>query len=96
MVEQQHETLAQLHRHHPDYDPDTLTSRAFVFQLRKLLPHVSAEEKKVAKLQQDLEKVLRKNQTKLLADRDSFLNSMRICALVVWPTPLGMSHMTSH
>ena len=82
MVEQQHGTLAQLHRHHPDYVADTLTSRAFVFQLRKLLPHVSAEEKKIAKLQRDLEKVLRKNQTKLLADRDSFLNCLRICALV--------------
>ena len=53
MVEQQHGTLAQLHRHHPDYAADTLTSRAFVFQLRKLLPHVSAEEKKIAKLQRD-------------------------------------------
>ena len=48
MVEQQHGTLANLHRHPPDYSHETLVSRAMVVQLNKLLPCVSAEEKQIA------------------------------------------------
>ena len=43
-AEQQHASLAQLHKWHPEYSPTMLVSRALMLQLTKLLPGQSKED----------------------------------------------------
>ena len=50
VCEQQHGSLAQLRRHHPEYIGNTLICRALMHQMVKLLPSTSPMEKKVDKL----------------------------------------------
>ena len=64
IVEQMHGCLAALHRHHPDYSPDALVSRAFVMWLRRLLPHESAREKKHNAIVASIERLMKKQPEK--------------------------------
>ena len=57
-VEQQHGTMASLHRHHPDYQLNTLVGRTLLMHVRKLLPHVSEDEKQLARVRLQLQKTL--------------------------------------
>lgn len=60
IVEQMHGSLAVLRRAHPEYGGATLASRAFVMQLRKFLPKPSGNEKKLALLLRDINKISRR------------------------------------
>ena len=57
MCEQQHGSLAALARFHPEYETTTLTSRAFLMQLRRLLPKASKEEQQLARLNAAIQKL---------------------------------------
>jgi hypothetical protein len=59
ITEQQHGSLAAIHRHHPDYGMRTLATRATLLQLRKLLPAFSADERRLELLKQRISKTLR-------------------------------------
>ena len=63
-VEQQHGTLASLHRHHPEYQYETLVTRALVLQVRKLLPSESAAEKQLRLVDRALQKASARNPDK--------------------------------
>ena len=63
-TEQQHASLASLVRLHPDYTQATLTSRAFMLQLRRLMPSQSRDEKDCQRLQREIAKVSRKQPEK--------------------------------
>ena len=49
-AEQQHGSLAQFHRWHPEYGVDTLVSRALLMQFFRLLPEPSKDAKLLAKI----------------------------------------------
>ena len=80
-VEQMHGSMAQLHRHHPEYGIETLVGRTLVLQLRRMMPSESQDERRLAKLHRQLQTVLRKNPDKasgrhaLVADLWSHLRS---------------------
>ena len=56
-TEQQHASVAVLHRWHPEYGLEQLVSRALLHQIVRLLPHRSKEEKQFARLVRKIEKV---------------------------------------
>ena len=58
-AEQQHASLAMLHKWHPYYDTKTLVSRSFLLQMYKLLPRESKEERQADRLAHKLQRVLR-------------------------------------
>ena len=58
-AEQQHASLALLHKWHPDYDTTTLISRALLLQASKLLPIRTNAEKQAEKLSTKLQYILR-------------------------------------
>lgn len=60
-AEQQHGSLASIRRWHPEYSMETLVGRAFLMQLRRLLPSMSEDEKALARLSKQLDRVLAKN-----------------------------------
>ena len=64
VVEQQHGSMASIHRHHPEYGAQTLVTRALVLQCRRLLPAATKEEKQLLRMSAQLEKVLRRNPDK--------------------------------
>ena len=64
VAEQQHGSLAQFKRHHPEYGPLTLVTRAFVMQLSRLLPGPSQDEKRLATLVRRLGKIDASNPAK--------------------------------
>ena len=63
-AEQQHGTLAAVHRWHQEYSPETLVSRALMLQACRLLPHQSKEEKEMARILVKLRKAMAKNPDK--------------------------------
>ena len=56
-AEQQHGSLAVLHRWHPDYEMHNLFTRALILQVARLMPKQSAEEKRVAELCRKLQRI---------------------------------------
>ena len=58
VVEQQHGTMASIHRHHPEYELNTLMGRTLLMQVRRLLPHMSEDEQQLARLRRELDKAL--------------------------------------
>ena len=62
--EQQHGTLAAVHRWHPEYNPATLVSRALMLQACRILPQLSKDEKELARVFAKLNKALAKNPDK--------------------------------
>ena len=79
-AEQQHASLAQLHKWHPGYDAGTLVARSLLLQAVKLLPSASKEEKAAAKLARRLEHVLKACPGKV-SGRHMLVKSMiAICA----------------
>ena len=56
-AEQQHASVALLHRWHPEYGMDQLISRALLHQTVRLLPHVSKADKQIARLLHRMERV---------------------------------------
>lgn len=56
IAEQQHGSLAALRRHHSEYGAETLTGRAAVMQLRRLLPKATAEEAELEKVTRQISK----------------------------------------
>jgi hypothetical protein len=61
VVEQLHGSAAVISRQHPEYGLNTLLTRSMALLASKLLPGPSPEEKKVAKLKAQLDKLERKN-----------------------------------
>ena len=57
--EQQHVSLAQLKKWHPEYTEATLISRGLMHQASRILPSVSSEEKKIAMINKKIAKVCR-------------------------------------
>ena len=64
-AEQQHASLAMLHKWHPDYETKTLVSRSLMVQMSKLLPAASKEEKEAQRLSAKLDRILRANPQKI-------------------------------
>ena len=64
-AEQQHGSLAMLHRWHREYSMESLVTRSFILQLRRLLPSRSAEEQQIAKISQKLAHLLKKQPDKI-------------------------------
>ena len=58
-AEQQHASLAQLHKWHPEYEAKTLVSRSLLLQACKLLPSATRQEKEAYKLSAKLDHILR-------------------------------------
>ena len=56
-AEQQHGSLAALHRWHPEYELDTLVSRALCHQMVRLLPSASDLDKKISRIARQLRKL---------------------------------------
>ena len=78
-AEQQHDSLAILHKWHPNYGTDMLMSRALLLQATRLLPAATKEEKEAAKLQARIQKVLRAQPDKI-SGRHMLVSSMiQIC-----------------
>ncbi|CAK0850441.1 unnamed protein product [Prorocentrum cordatum] len=77
-AEQQHASLAMLHKWHPEYGPDTLISRALLLQMTRLLPAAT-------KLDREKEKVLRRMDAIMRAepDRCSGKNMMVKCIFAI-------------
>jgi hypothetical protein len=65
VCEQQHGSLAQLRRRHPEYSIDTLISRALMHNCIRLLPSTSPEEKKLATLSKKMYRIYSKDPTKV-------------------------------
>ena len=63
--EQQHGSLAQLKRWHPEYSVHTLISRGLMHQTARLLPSASAEEKRITAISQRMAKLARSNPNKV-------------------------------
>ena len=63
--EQQHGSLAQLKRYHPDYSVNTLISRGLMHQTARLLPKASAEEKRITAISQRIAKLAKSNPNKI-------------------------------
>ena len=59
-AEQQHGSLAMLHKWHPGYSASTLISRALMLQFGKLLPSLSPQEKQAQRIVDSLQRILRK------------------------------------
>lgn len=74
-VEQQHGSLASLRRLHPEYGSDTLTARATVLQMRRLLPKPSDEERELMRLSKGIRKLLAKQPSKA-AGRQALLAAL--------------------
>eukprot|EP00959_Pyramimonas_sp_CCMP1952_P388461 8139981-Pyramimonas_sp.AAC.1 len=66
-AEQMHASAAALMRHHPDYGVETLMSRAFSHTLNRILSRPSGDERALAKQQQKLRRLSRKNPSKISA-----------------------------
>ena len=64
-AEQQHASLANLHRWHPDYDTTTIISRSLLLQTYKLLPTATKEEKEAARLSAKLQRILNSHPDKV-------------------------------
>ena len=60
-VEQQHGSMASLHRHHPEYTTETLVARTLVHHLYKLLPKVTKEQKQVDTMQRQIQALMNKH-----------------------------------
>ena len=58
-AEQQHASLAQLHKWHPEYEAKTLVSRSLLLQACKLLPSATRQEKDAYKLSAKLDHIIR-------------------------------------
>ena len=58
-AEQQHASVALLHRHHQEYEVNQLICRALLHQAVRVLPHQSKIDKQVAKVCKKMEKVQR-------------------------------------
>ena len=63
-AEQQHASVAQLHRWHPEYQLHQLLARSLVHQTVRLLPHPSKLEKQLARLSRKVERVQAKSAEK--------------------------------
>ena len=57
IAEQQHSSLAQLNRWHPDYGLESLMLRSFIVQISRMLPATCEVQKSVAKLSRQLDKL---------------------------------------
>ena len=87
VCEQQHGSLAQLRRHHPEYSANTLICRALMHQAVQLLPSTSASEKKLDRLTKKmLDIAQKKNPNKTQP------NSMLLQALVRVAMKKKVSH----
>ena len=64
-AEQQHASLALLHKWHPGYGPDTLISRALLLQFMKLLPTTTKDEKQKAGVLRRMDVIMRANPDKV-------------------------------
>ena len=74
-AEQQHGSLAVLRRWHPEYSTTTLSARALLLQLRRLLPTVSEDERQMARLSCKLNRALSRNPDKSHG-RSEFLSEL--------------------
>ncbi len=74
-AEQQHGSLAVLRRWHPEYSTTTLSARALLVQLRRLLPTFQKMSGKLARLARQLDRTLSKNPTKS-GGRQEFLSEL--------------------
>ena len=74
-AEQQHGSLAQVRRWHPEYGVDSLTSRALLMSVSRLLPSQSAEERRIGVIMRQLEKMDKSNPDKA-SGRQGMLQSM--------------------
>ena len=79
-AEQQHSSLASLHKWHPEYETETLVSRALLLQASKLLPSMSKEEKAAARLSAKLQHILRACPQKVSGRNMLVASMLRICA----------------
>ena len=65
IVEQQHGQVSVVHRHHPDFERGTLTSRSFLLFMSRLLPSVSQDEKQLDRLYTRIQKLMQKQPDKI-------------------------------
>lgn len=92
-VEQQHGSVASLRRLHPEYGTATLTARALVLMLRRLLPSQSREERELARLSQQLNRLLSKQPSKIGARQAMLSEWFGVLRARQWrdrPKPLGI------
>ena len=75
VVEQQHDTMAVVHRFHPEYESTTLLTRTTLLQISRLLPTASDDEKQLDRLHKRLMKVLRKG-PQFLGGRQVFVSEL--------------------
>ena len=66
-AEQQHASVAVLHRWHPGYGMGQLISRALLRQAMRLLPHASKTEKQMSRLVKKMQQLENKNPEKATA-----------------------------
>ena len=57
-AEQQHASLSMLHKWHPSYGCDMLVSRALMLQMTRLLPSMTADDRKAAAIVRKMQKVM--------------------------------------
>jgi hypothetical protein len=92
-VEQQHGSLASLRRLHPEYGSDTLSARATVMMLRRLLPKPSAQEKQLNVLSKKIGQLLRKQPEKAGARQELLSQLFAVFRDRTWldrPKPAGI------
>ena len=74
-AEQQHGSLAQLKKWHPDYGLKTLVSRSLVLQVSRLLPSESEDEARAATIINNMKKLQAANPDKATG-RHAFLKCL--------------------
>ena len=79
-AEQQHASLAMLHKWHPEYEMKTLVARSLLLQAAKLLPSKTKEEKEAEKLVAKLDRVLRANPEKVRGRQMLVASMVAICS----------------
>ena len=79
-AEQQHASLANLIKWHPDCDTTTFVSRALLLQARKLLPIKTKEEKEADKLSANLQHILRVEPHRITGRHELISSMVPICS----------------
>eukprot|EP00974_Lingulodinium_polyedra_P015336 1485133-Lingulodinium_polyedra.AAC.1 len=64
VTEQQHASVKQIQRHHPDYELNTLMVRSGLHSLRRLVPERTEQEKLQDRLELKVNQLLAKQHTK--------------------------------
>ena len=78
-AEQQHGSLAVLHKWHPDYSSEMLISRGLMLQVSRILPSISKEEKERARVCRHMDTLMRSNPDRCSGKSMLFASMVDIC-----------------